>query len=98
MNLDETIRLQALKQKQLTTRGSSDDAMLDHLLKTVPEVPEQMRNICATISVGLFNEVENCCSMLALSKRRFVELALQDALAKAATIIDEVDPFMGGQH
>lgn len=97
MNLDETIRLQALKQKQLTTQGSDID-LVDFVLRHQPEVPEQMRNICATISASLFNEVENCCSMLDLSKRRFVELALQDALAKAATIIDEVDPFMGGQH
>lgn len=97
MNLDETIRLQALKQKQLTTQGSDHD-FVDMVLRHQPEVPEQMRNICATISTTLFNEVENCCSMLDLSKRRFVELALQDALAKAATIIDEVDPFMGGQH
>lgn len=97
MNFDETIRLQALKQKQLTTRGM-DDAIAEQILKHAPEVPEQTRNICALISVKLFNDVENCCQMLDISKRRFVEMALVEALDKAAVIVDEVNPFMGGEH
>lgn len=95
MNLDETIRLQALKVKQLNTQGSDID-LVDHFLKTSPAVPEQMRNICASISIPLFERVENTCKSLDISKRRFVELALISALDRAAEIVDEVDPFMAG--
>lgn len=97
MNFDETIRLQALKQKQLITTGASVD-IADHVLRHTPEPPEGTRNICAIISTKLFDDVENCCKMLDLSKRKFVEMALIAAMDKAAVIIDEVDPFMGGQH
>lgn len=96
MNLDETIRLQALKAKQMHTQGADVD-LVDHFLTTSPSVPEQMRNICALISVPLFERVENTCKSLDLSKRRFVELALIEALDRAAAIVDEVDPFMAGE-
>lgn len=97
MNFDETIRLQALKQKQLVTRGM-DDSIAEHILRHMPEVPEQTRNICALISVKLFDEVEACCKQLEISKRRFVEMALLEALNRAAAIVDDVNPFMGGEH
>jgi hypothetical protein len=100
MNLDETVRLQALKLKQMHTRGSSEpDAILD-MFANDPANAEQLkaltRNICAHISVELFNEVEGLCEMLSLSKRRFVELALTEAIAKASSVVNEVSPFVPG--
>jgi hypothetical protein len=102
MKFDEVIRLQALKQKeQLSGHGGIMDRVMDNYLATTPEVPEQMRNICATISIKLFEEVENVCKTLEISKRRFVELALIEACDKAAVIVDDVNPFMSlekGDH
>jgi len=54
------------------------------------------RNICAHISIELFNEVEGLCEMLSLSKRQFVELALSEAIAKASSVVNEVQPFTPG--
>ena len=91
MNLDETLRLKALRAKELHQRGSDmADQLLDHLAK---DAPEQLRNICAHISVPLFDEVDQLCSLLEMSKRRFVELALVDAVQKAHAILHEVQPF-----
>lgn len=95
MNFHEIIQLKALELKQLHTRGVTDrlhEHMLEQAVKT-PEGQAATRNICAHISIGLFERVEQCCSMLDLSKRQFVEMALKEALDKAETIVAEVDPF-----
>lgn len=104
MNLDETVRLQALKLKQLHTRGHSGESDLVEHLVNDPANAEAMqkvtRNICAHISIELFNEVEGLCEMLSLSKRQFVELALSEAISKASSVVNEVSPFVkdGGTH
>jgi hypothetical protein len=98
MNLEETARLHALKLKQLNNRGHSmaDSDVVD-LFANDPAYAEAMKsqtkNICAHISVQLFKEVDGLCELLGLSKRRFVELALIDAIDKTSKVIHEVDPF-----
>ena len=90
MNLDETLRLKALKLKQLNTMGSDfADVIIDQIAKDNPET----RNICAHISLPLFQEVDSLCGLLDMSKRRFVEMALSDAVSKAHTILGEIKPF-----
>lgn len=98
MNFHETIQLKALELKQLHTQGSTDNLhehLLDLALKT-PEGQAVTRNICAHISVELFKRVEDCCSLLSLSKRQFVEMALKEALDRAESIVADVDPFVEG--
>jgi hypothetical protein len=96
MNSTETLRLQALKLKQLTTNGNDfSDALVDELIKQNPAEPPPLRNICAFISPVLFDEIEGLCSTLSISKRRFVEMALIDLMAKANSIVEEVQPFEG---
>lgn len=101
MNLDETVRLQALKLKQLHTKGTSLGGDLVDMMSNDPDYAEAMkkvtRNICAHISVELFAEVEGLCEMLSLSKRQFVELALIEAIAKASAVVHEVAPFDAAQ-
>lgn len=96
MNFQETIQLQALKLKQSTKgNGEVGDALIDMAMKQDPTLGGLTRNICAHVSVQLFERVEQCCSMLDLSKRRFVEMALSEALDRAEAIVAEVDPFPG---
>jgi hypothetical protein len=96
MNSTETLRLQALKLKQLTTNGNDfSDAIVDELIKQNPGETAPLRNICAFISPVLFDEIDGLCSTLTISKRRFVEMALIDLVAKANSIVEEVQPFEG---
>lgn len=96
MNFNETIQLQALKLKQSTKgNGEFGDQMIDMALKQDPALGGLTRNICAHISVQLFDRVEQCCGMLDLSKRRFVEMALSEALDRAEAIVADIDPFPG---
>lgn len=96
MNFQETIQLKALELKQLRTEGISGsvgDRIIEEMVKT-PERAAITRNICAHISVELFEQVEQCCQQLSLSKRRFVEMALKEALNQAESIVAEIDPFV----
>lgn len=100
MNFHETIQLKALELKQLHTRGATDN-LHEHFLEQAIMTPEgqaMTKNICAHVSKDLFDRVEQCCLMLSISKRRFVEMALREALERAETIVAEVDPFPGEDH
>lgn len=96
MNFYETIQLQALRLKELNTKGSSPpaftEAMFEAAVKQNPDAP--LKNICAHISQQLFDKVSATCELLELSKRQFVEMALVEAIEKAETIVAEIDPFV----
>jgi hypothetical protein len=91
MRSDETLLLQALKLKQLGDNGYTGDGdLVEHLALQNPEAAkEKMRNICAFISPQLFDDVNQVCSILSLSKRQIVEMALIDLMEKAHKIINE---------
>lgn len=96
MTPSDTIRLQALKLKQLNTQGSSfPDTLLEKLLQDNPDAKKQFRNICALISPKLFTDVEELAGLLSLSKRSIIEMALIEFIDKAKAIIDEIDPLAG---
>lgn len=99
MRTDDTLRLQALKLKELNTRGWSGPDLIQSLLDSNPEeAKEKMRNICAFISPELFDQVEGVCNLLSLSKRQVVEMALIDFLAKAESIMEETGAYPGQEH
>ncbi len=58
------------------------------------DFPEQLhelgglKNVCAKVSPQLVEEIDNVCSFLGISKRRFLEAALIDAVAQAHQIIE----------
>lgn len=96
VNFHETIQLKALELKQLHTRGMTDSLAEAFIAKAVDEGESTVtKNICAHVSKDLFDRVEQCCSMLSITKRRFVEMALSEALDRAETIVADVDPFPG---
>lgn len=98
MRTEETLLLQVLKLKQLNYQGSDIDFVEQALIQNPDEVKTKMRNICAFISTELFDSVEGVCSMLALSKRRVVEMALIDFMGKAEKVITDAGAFPGQEH
>lgn len=91
METTEILTLQALKFKQKLLNDHQDlssDApewMLD-----VDPGTDDTRNICALISIPLFDEINRVSTVLSMSKRRFVELALRDLAEKANHAIENV--------
>lgn len=49
------------------------------------------KNVCAPISIGLFEEVERVIGVLGISKARFLTLAIASAVYDANQIIADVD-------
>ncbi len=88
MKTNELLTLQALKFKQ--------ELMADHVDQDdsgpvwMSDAIEKTRNICAFISVPMSEEIDRLCSVLSMSKRRFVELALRDMAEKANGVIEGV--------
>lgn len=93
MRTDDTLLLQALKLKELNTRGYSGPDLIDHFIESHPAVKEKLRNICAFISPEMFANVQGVCNLLSLSKREVVEMALADFLDKADKIMEDVGAF-----
>lgn len=92
MTFEELVTLKALKQKQLTTEGSDmSDVLIDQLL--MKNEGDLFRNVCAHISIPLADELDALCNALDISKRRFVEGALIDAVKRANAIVSQVQPF-----
>jgi len=92
MKTNELLTLQALKLKQLNTVGHTmSGALVDRMIDSSPEAKEKLRNICAFITPKLFEDIENLCGILDLSKRQFVEMALRDLVEKAEATLSELD-------
>ena len=91
MNLEELVRLKALELKRLNSGGGDViDQLVDDFMK---RDGGEFRNMCAHISPALYDEIENTCKLLDISKRRFVEGALIDAVKRSNAIVSEVQPF-----
>lgn len=92
MKLDELITLKALEQKRLQHGGGDVQDMLidDFLMKSDGD---KFRNLCAHIGIPLADEIDNLCESLDISKRRFIEGALIDAVKRSNAILSQVQPF-----
>lgn len=91
METKEILTLQALKFKQQLLGDQQDlpEGSPQWMLNVDPGA-DSTRNICALISVPLFEEIERLSNVLSMSKRRFVELALRDLAVSANEAIEAV--------
>lgn len=89
MNFEEVIRYKALALKSTISGVGIGDLFQNTDLSELPS----MKNICATIHISLFDKVESVTGLLNISKRQFVEHALIEAVEKANSIINEVNPM-----
>lgn len=94
MTPSETIHLQALKLK--STIDGNHQRLIDALLNdpdNKSEVEKEFRNVCALIHNTQFQKLEGICSLLDLTKREVIQMALSEFLQKADQIVHEVNPF-----
>lgn len=86
MNLQELIQLQVLKQKAV---HSGRGAILERLIEAGEAENLPLRQMCAKVSVQLYQELENTCSALDMTKREFIEAAVSDAIDQARVVIEK---------
>lgn len=86
MNFESLMRYKALHQKY----SSSNPQMVDHLLRQVEEAEKVgLKKLQFHVSPELFDQVENVCNYLEMSKREFLESVVQDAVKTAWRVINE---------
>ena len=94
MTPSETIKLQALKLK--AANEGSHPTLIDAVLENPANkegVKKEFRNVCSLLHVVQFDQLEDLCSLLDLSKREVISMALNDFIPKANAIVLEVNPF-----
>lgn len=73
---------------------SSGDGLVDLVASGHPSVkldhPDELplKNVCAKVSPELSEQINKVCSLLHISKRRFLEAAFIEAVQKAHAIMD----------
>jgi hypothetical protein len=94
MNTRETLILNVLRFKQ-TNQGAGNQALVDQILEQNPEKADEItRNVCARISLPLFEKLNTYCDLLGLSKRDVINMALADFFDKADDVMREFDAFV----
>ena len=94
MTPSQIIQLQALKLK--STIDGHHPQIMDALLskpENEEEIKKDFRNVCSLISHYQFDQLESLCSLLDLSKREVISMALSEFFPKANAIVSEVNPF-----
>lgn len=77
LNINELLTMKVLQLKQLN-EGSGNGDLVDALLEAHPEQAEAItRNICAHIPIQLYKDVETMSSLLDMTKREIVTVALR---------------------
>lgn len=71
--------------------GMNGSKMAESMLAADPALAEKikMRNVCALIPNALFDRLESTCGLLDISKREFIQSAIQEALDLADKVMDE---------
>jgi predicted transcriptional regulator len=91
--LTELLMYRALHFKQGGMSGS--DAIIEHFVEKDGDVIDklQLKNVCAKVSQQLADRLDNMCNVLDLSKRRFIESAIINALDEADRVCAEINMF-----
>lgn len=100
-DIKEYIRYKALDIKYGTRSGGA--LLLDHYLEGVLEAHGtveghedsvfKLQNVCAKLSQGLVERMENTAQALNMSKREFIELAVIQALTEIDAVFEELNLF-----
>ena len=89
MKFDDLINYKSLHRQYVVAGGVLNEMMLESM------VPEQkkdnVRNVCALISVPLFESLERTCAVLDITKRQFIEAALIECIARATPAVDQTE-------
>mgnify|MGYP007125374754 CR=1 FL=1 len=91
--LKELLLYKSLSFKQ--SAKDCGDTITDHLIDRDHEAVSklQLKNVCAKLAPELADRLEQTCSLLSISKRRFIESALIHALDEADLVMKEINIF-----
>lgn len=81
--------------KALSNLGFTDESIDNHgeTIFENEEVADQFRNVCARLHYKLDDRLNNACAALNCHKRKFIELAIADAVDRAFAKVKELHDF-----
>ena len=88
MNLREKVLMRSLQQKQLNEEGHLAHGQGDIIDTLAAQNPGKLRNLCAHVTPELYQQVDDVCSTLNMSKRDFITTAVLDGLATARRVME----------
>jgi len=68
--------------------------LIDYAIAQGEDVP--VRNMCAKVHPAMIDRVDHCCEVLGISKRRFIESAVAEAIRQTEELLAE--HFPGGDQ
>ena len=72
--------------------NAQNEKITDFLIES-GQVDQHMKNLCTKVSTPLSDKIDNLCSILDISKRKFCESAFIEAIEKAESIMREEGVF-----
>ena len=91
MNFTQFIQFRALSAKADIEGEFSNSQLAESLIeKAAASSPAEFKTVCTPLSIPLFDRLSNTLSILDISKRKFIEAAIVEALDKADEIIRQV--------
>ena len=88
----DIVRLQALKLKATVNHRFLIEAAMKE-----PDDSESLkkdfRNVCSLLHVVQFDQLTELCTLLDLTKREVISMALADFIRKANSVVEEINPF-----
>lgn len=72
--------------------NAQNEKLADFMIES-GQVDRHMKNLCTKVSIPLSDEIDNLCSILDISKRKFCEAAFIEAIEKAQAIMREEGVF-----
>ena len=96
IDFNEYVHYRALALKYNTRMGDHLQNQIDHLIEAGSEVVPPVKNVCAKLSVELSDQLDHVSGLLGISKRKFIEMALIQALDHAEHVIECVGALEDG--
>lgn len=91
-HLTETVTHGALSFKLQGANSGLPDSILESAFdSSSSEVKAKFKNVCAPIPLSTDEELETMLSLLGLSKRTFIQMAIYSAMEEAQAIMDDID-------
>lgn len=72
--------------------NAQNEKLTDFMIESGQADP-MMKNLCTKVTTSLSDEIDNLCSILDISKRKFCEAAFIEAVEKAQSIMREEGVF-----
>lgn len=92
MTPSEVIKFQSFKLKSTLSNLFLVEPLLENPANS-EDLKKDFRNVCSLLHVSQFDQLTELCTLLDLTKREVISMALTDFIPKAQALVDEINPF-----